>query len=110
MQGKSENNTIEKKPGCVAEAVTILGNKWTALIVLELAQGCARFTHLEKAIEGINPRILSQRLDYLQQKRIITKKSYAEAPPRIEYTLTQKGKDLLPILSSMAEWGYKYPK
>jgi DNA-binding HxlR family transcriptional regulator len=75
---------------------------------MELSQGCARFSHLEKSVEGINPRILSQRLDYLEQKGIIIKKNFAEVPPRIEYTLTQKGKDLSPILKSMAAWGYKY--
>ena len=99
---------IERKPGCVAEATAILGNKWTALIVMELSQGCARFSHLEKSVEGINPRILSQRLDYLEQKGIIIKRNFAEVPPRVEYTLTDKGKDLLPIVRSMAAWGYKY--
>jgi DNA-binding HxlR family transcriptional regulator len=99
---------IEKKPGCVAEATAILGNKWTALIVMELSQDCARFSHLQQSIPGINPRTLSQRLDYLEQKRIISKKQFAEVPPRIEYTLTEKGRDLLPILKSMADWGYKY--
>ena len=101
---------IEKKPGCVAEATSILGNKWTALIVMELSQGCARFSHLQQSISGINPRTLSQRLDYLEHKRIITKKQFAEVPPRIEYTLTEKGRDLSPILKSMADWGYKYTK
>jgi len=105
-----KNQIIEKRPGCVAEAVSILGNKWTALIVMELAQGCARFSHLGQSVEGINPRTLSQRLDYLEQKKIITKKQYAEMPPRIDYTLTDKGRDLLPILKSMAAWGYKYTK
>lgn len=101
---------IERKPGCVAEATAILGNKWTALIVMELSQGCARFSHLQKSVPGINPRTLSQRLDYLEQKDIIVKKHFAEVPPRVEYTLTDKGKDLLPILRSMAAWGYKYAK
>jgi DNA-binding HxlR family transcriptional regulator len=104
------NPKIEKKPGCVAEATSVLGNKWTALIVMELSQGCARFSHLEKSVEGINPRILSQRLDYLEQKGIVIKNNFAEVPPRIEYTLTEKGRDLLPILKSMAAWGYKYAK
>jgi DNA-binding HxlR family transcriptional regulator len=77
---------------------------------MELSQECVRFSHLQKSVPGINPRTLSQRLDYLEQKDIITKQHFAEVPPRIEYTLTPKGKDLLPILKSMAEWGYKYAK
>jgi DNA-binding HxlR family transcriptional regulator len=99
---------IEKRPGCVAAALAILGNKWTALIVKELAEGCARFSTLEHALKGISPRTLSQRLDEMERCKLITKKSFAEVPPRVEYTLTQKGKDLLPILRSMGEWGEKY--
>ena len=109
VQAKAKDK-IERKPGCVAEATAILGNKWTALIVMELSQGCARFSHLQQTIPEINPRTLSQRLDYLEQKQIITKKQFAEVPPRIEYTLTEKGRDLSPILKSMADWGYKYAK
>jgi DNA-binding HxlR family transcriptional regulator len=99
---------IENKPGCVAAALTIVGNKWTALIVKELAEGCARFSSLQAALPGISPRTLSQRLDEMQHCKLITKKAYAEVPPRVEYTLTQKGRDLLPILESMAYWGEKY--
>jgi DNA-binding HxlR family transcriptional regulator len=81
----STNPKIEKSPGCVA---------------------CA----LENALGGISPRTLSQRLDELEQNKIITKECFAEVPPRVEYTLTQKGKDLIPILKSMAAWGGKYSK
>ena len=109
MQVKvSTNPKIEKQPGCVAEALLILGNKWTALLVMQLAKGPARFSELEQNLRGISPRTLSQRLDDLEGKKIITKKTYAEAPPRVEYTLTAKGKDLIPILKSMAAWGDKY--
>jgi DNA-binding HxlR family transcriptional regulator len=111
MQVKvSSVSKIEKRPGCVAEALSILGNKWTALIVMELSGGPARFSALEQKVHGINPRTLSQRLDYLEQKKLITKKCFAEVPPRVEYTLTAKGQDLLPILRSMAAWGDKYSK
>ena len=101
---------IEKHPGCVAGALSIVGNKWTALLVMELAKGSARFTTFEQALVGISPRTLSQRLDDLEQHGIITKVSYAEVPPRVEYTLTDKGRDLIPILKSMALWGNKYFK
>jgi DNA-binding HxlR family transcriptional regulator len=59
-------------------------------------------------LPGISPRTLSQRLDEMEHCRLITKKSFAEVPPRVQYTLTAKGKDLLPILKSMACWGEKY--
>ena len=86
----------------------ILGNKWTALIVMRLAEGPARFSALEQSLPGISPRTLSQRLDELQARKIITKACFAEVPPRVEYALTAKGKDLIPILRSMAAWGDKY--
>lgn len=111
MQGKvSTNPKIEKHPGCVAEAVSIMGNKWTALLIMELAKGPTRFCALEDSLNGISPRTLSQRLDDLEEKLVISKKKYAEVPPRVEYALTKKGRDLIPILKSMATWGNKYSK
>ncbi|MBI2285486.1 helix-turn-helix transcriptional regulator, partial [Candidatus Saccharibacteria bacterium] len=93
---------------CVAKALSIMGNKWTALLIMELAAGPSRFSALEAALRGISPRTLSQRLDKLEQQKIITRKNYAEVPPRVEYDLTAKGRDLIPILKSMAAWGDKY--
>jgi DNA-binding HxlR family transcriptional regulator len=66
-----------------------------------------RFTELENGL-GIGPRTLSQRLEFLVEREIIIKTQYAEAPPRVEYNLTQKGEDLLPVLQSMATWAAKY--
>jgi DNA-binding HxlR family transcriptional regulator len=102
------NPKIEKHPGCVAEALSIVGNKWTALILMELSNGSMRFSAMQNSLSNISPRTLSQRLDELEQKKIITKKCYAEVPPRVEYTLTNKGRDLTPVLKSMAAWGDKY--
>ncbi len=99
---------IEKQPGCVSGCVEIMGNKWTPLIIMELAKGATRFSILESALNGISPRTLSQRLDDLEDKKVITKRSYNEVPPRVEYDLTDKGRDLIKILKSMAEWGNKY--
>jgi DNA-binding HxlR family transcriptional regulator len=76
------DNEIESRPGCVAAALAILGNKWTALIVKELSEGCARFSSLEQALPGISPRTLSQRLDDMENCGLITKRSFAEVPPR----------------------------
>lgn len=109
MQVKAiRDHDIENRPGCVAAALSIVGNKWTALIVKELSEGCARFSILQQSLPGISPRTLSQRLDEMQRTGLITKKSFAEVPPRVEYTLTEKGRDLLPVLKSMADWGDKY--
>lgn len=109
MQGKVlQTNKIEKHPGCVAEALSVMGDKWTALIIMQLSNGPSRFSVMEHALPGISPRTLSQRLDVLEDKQIIQKESFAEVPPRVEYKLTEKGRDLIPILKSMAKWGDKY--
>lgn len=99
---------LEPKVGCIAAAMQIIGNKWTALILRDLFEGSRRFCELERSVGNINPRTLSQRLDDLEAEGIITKESFAEVPPRTEYALTPKGYDLLPILRQMAAWGNKY--
>ena len=99
---------IESKVGCIAATMQIIGSKWTALILRDLFSGPKRFCELEKSVGSINPRTLSQRLDDLEEHGIITRASFAEVPPRTEYTLTRKGEDLLPILQQMATWGTKY--
>jgi len=99
---------LEPKTGCIASAMEIIGSKWTALILRDLSEGPKRFSELERSVGSINPRTLSQRLDGLEQHAIVTKKSYAEVPPRTEYTLTRKGEDLLPVLRAMSDWGDKY--
>jgi DNA-binding HxlR family transcriptional regulator len=103
-----QSTSLEPKSGCIAGAMEIIGSKWTALILRDLSSGPKRFGELEKSVEGINPRTLSQRLDGLETHGIVTKKSYAEVPPRIEYTLTPKGQDLVPVLKAMSAWGNKY--
>lgn len=100
---------IEKREGCIQEALEVMGNKWTALIIRELSPGPKRFGQLQTALPDISPRTLSQRLDDLERLNIISQKSYSDTPPRVEYSLTPKGTDLIPILRQMAEWGYKHP-
>lgn len=103
----SVTTPIESKAGCLASCMAVLGNKWTALIVRDLAEGTQRFSTLEKSIADINPRTLSRRLDELEEHGIIEKRTSPETS-RIEYTLTPKGEDLVPVLRQMAEWGTKY--
>lgn len=100
---------IEKRVGCIAASLRVIGDKWTALILRDLAGGTKRFSQLQGSLEGISPRTLSQRLESLTAHGIITKTAYAEVPPRVEYTLTDKGRDLIPILKAMADWGLKHP-
>ena len=99
---------LERKDGCIASAMDIIGAKWTALILRDLYGGSKRFGELERSLSGVSPRTLSQRLDDLEHCGIITKQSFAEVPPRTEYSLTDKGQDLVPVLQQMAAWGDKY--
>ncbi len=103
-----DQTPLEPRIGCIAAALRVVGQKWTALIIRDLCTGPKRFGELEKSVTGINPRTLSQRLDTLEQFGIITKKTFAEVPPRTEYTMTDKGADLVPILRQMAAWGDKH--
>ena len=88
-------------------ALNIIGDKWSALILLELAQGAGRFSTLQKTLR-INNTTLTERLVSLTKAGLITKTTYQEYPPRIEYELTKKGQDLQPVLRAMAEWVKKY--
>lgn len=98
-------NQIEKTDGCVKAAADILGQKWTALILRDLATCPQRFCGLEKSVGNINPRTLTQRLEQLEKSGIVKKQAAAS---RFEYTLTAKGQDLIPVLEAMANWGSKY--
>jgi DNA-binding HxlR family transcriptional regulator len=100
--------SIEPKAGCVACAMEIIGSKWTALILRDLAQAPRCFSELERSVHGINPRTLSQRLDCLEQQSIIIRQPDTLHKPHIAYSLTKKGTDLIPILEQMAIWGTKY--
>jgi DNA-binding HxlR family transcriptional regulator len=99
---------IEEKEGCIFKALGVIGDKWTPLILKAIADGHCRFGALQKEVTGISPRTLSQRLEHLVNEQILNKKSYNEIPPRVEYALTKKGSDLIPVLRQMAKWGLKY--
>jgi DNA-binding HxlR family transcriptional regulator len=103
----NHHNTIESKDGCIAKAMDIIANKWTALIIRDLANQPKRYCQLEKSVMGINPRILSKRLFFLEQEGIIDK-IILPSNTIHAYQLTTKGRDLLPILYKMSDWGNKY--
>jgi DNA-binding HxlR family transcriptional regulator len=105
----ASSKPLEPKIGCIASAMEIIGSKWTALILRDLFSGTKRFSQLEKSVGNINPRTLSQRLDDLEAHGIISKQSYTDSAPRTDYSLTNKGRDLQPILEKMAAWGTKTP-
>lgn len=89
----------------ITRALQVIGAKWTALIIRDLFLGPKRFGELERSLAGISPKTLSQRLDQLERDGIISKKIYAEVPPHVEYSLTDKGRTLQGIIDSMRAWG-----
>ena len=92
----------------VACTADIIGSKWTAVLVHDLSEGARRFSDLERALPGISPRTLSERLRALEQEGIVVRRSYAESPPRVEYELTDKGKAILPIIEAMRRFGHEW--
>jgi len=92
----------------VAATAEFLGAKWTALIVHDLSEGARRFCELERACPGISPRTLSERLRTLEHEGFLERKSFPESPPRVEYTLTQKGSGLLAIIHEMSRFGHDW--
>ena len=89
----------------VSACAEILGGKWTILLIRDLADGRCRFCELERSLEGISPRTLSLRLRALEEQGIVERKTFPEVPPRVEYSLTEKGQALVPIIDGMREYG-----
>src|SRR2546422_4539605 len=96
-------------PTCpVCLTADIVCAKWTLLLVRDLSEGHSRFCELERSLSGISPRTLSLRLRALEEEGIVERISYPEVPPRVEYALTAKGRDLLPIIEDMRRYGTRW--
>lgn len=95
--------------GCpVARTAQLIGNKWTPLIVRDLALGQRRFSELERSLIGISPKTLSERLKRLEEAAVVERQCFAEVPPRVEYSLTEKGFALLPVIDQMRQFGSRW--
>jgi DNA-binding HxlR family transcriptional regulator len=92
------------------EAADILGSKWTPLIIAELSREPKRFSEIERAIPTLNPRTLSKRLDDLKDHDVVTHCINDPAYNDLCYRLTDKGRDLEPIIREMSKWGQKHPQ
>ena len=96
-------------PACPVETTLMLiGDKWKVLILRELVGGTKRFGQLKNAIGGVSQKVLTAQLRDMEQKGLLSRKVYAEVPPRVEYTLTETGYSLRPILDAMSAWGNAY--
>ena len=101
----------EELPDCpVATTVQLIGNKWKLLILRNLRMRPWRFNELQKSLEGISQKVLTESLRSMEADGIIVRTVYAEVPPRVEYTLTDLGYSLQPIMDAMWSWGENYKK
>ena len=97
--------------GCpVTATMEIIGGKWKPVILYTMMHDVNRFGELDKIIEGISKKVLTSQLRELERDEIIKRKVFAEVPPRVEYSVTTKGKTLYTIIESMCDWGLKKSK
>lgn len=101
----------EKKalPACPVETTLMLiGDKWKVLILRDLLPGTKRFGELKKSIGGVSQKVLTAQLRDMEKSGLLTRTVYPEVPPKVEYTLTELGLSLKPILDAMWNWGEEY--
>jgi DNA-binding HxlR family transcriptional regulator len=91
-----------------ARALDLVGDKWTLLIVRDLAAGPRRFVELQRVLPGISTEQLRSRLNRMVADEMLTRKRYREVPPRVEYALTERARELMPVLGELAKWGYEW--
>jgi DNA-binding HxlR family transcriptional regulator len=92
----------------VARTAEIISRKWTLLIIRDLVSGVKRFNQLERSLHGISPKTLSDRLRSLEEEGIIARQTFAEVPPRVEYSLSEKGRDLVHVIECMRTYGKQW--
>ncbi|MBZ8178606.1 winged helix-turn-helix transcriptional regulator [Oscillatoria salina] len=105
---------VKAKPDqktCPAETtLQLISGRWKALIIKELWSGIKRFNELQRSLTGITHKMLTQQLREMEKDGLIHREVYAEVPPKVEYSLTDLGKSLQPILAAMHQWGADYVK
>ena len=104
---------MEKKelPICPVETtLTLISDRWKVLILRELFTGTKRFGELKKSLTGISQKVLTANLKDMEASGLLIRKAYPEVPPRVEYTLTEMGESLKPILGAMFDWGMDYKR
>lgn len=102
-------NRDNKQVSCSVEStLKVIGGQWKVLILKELFEGVKRFNELQRALKGVTHKMLAQQLRELEQDGIVQRKVYAEVPPKVEYSLTNLGETLQPIIQAMHEWGIYY--
>ncbi|MCI6019308.1 MAG: helix-turn-helix transcriptional regulator [Clostridiales bacterium] len=102
---------VKELPACPVETtLTLISDKWKVLILRDLMPGTKRFGELKKSIGHVTQKVLTAKLRQMEESGLLTRKVYAEVPPRVEYTLTELGYSLKPVLDAMWVWGEEYQK
>ena len=105
----NEASAKKELPACPVETtLTLIGDKWKVLILRDLMPGTKRFGELKKSIGSVSQKVLTAQLRDMEKSGLIDRKVYAEVPPRVEYSLTELGQSLKPILDAMWNWGKEY--
>lgn len=105
----NEQKSAKELPACPVETtLTLIGDKWKVLILRDLMPGTKRFGELKKSIGNVSQKVLTAQLRAMEENGLLNRTVYAEVPPRVEYTLTDLGKSLKPILDAMSNWGKEY--
>ena len=100
---------IKKLPDCPVETtLTLIGDKWKVLILRDLLPGTKRFGELKKSIGNVSQKVLTAQLRTMEDSGLIDRTVYAEVPPKVEYSLTELGRSLKPILDALQNWGENY--
>ncbi len=96
-------------PACPVETTLMLiSDRWKVLIIRDLLDGTKRFGEIKKSVGNVSQKVLTANLRSMEESGLLTRKVYAEVPPRVEYTLTETGHSLKPILDAMVAWGTEY--
>ena len=102
-------DAVKTLPACPVETTLMLiGSKWKVLILRDLMPGTKRFGELRRSIGSVSQKVLTAQLRQMEASGLLTRKVYAEVPPRVEYSLTELGRSLRPILDAMWAWGEAY--
>ena len=107
----TSQSTAPNLPACPVETtLTLISDKWKVLILRDLLTGTKRFGELRKSIGTVSQKVLTSQLRQMEESGLLTRKVYAEVPPRVKYTLTELGYSLKPIMDAMWAWGENYKK
>ena len=107
----TSQSTAPNRPACPVETtLTLISDKWKVLILRDLLTGTKRFGELRKSIGTVSQKVLTSQLRQMEESGLLTRKVYAEVPPRVEFSLTELGYSLKPIMDAMWAWGENYKK